>query len=83
MVAREGATVAFVEVKTRRPGPAAPLEALDRKKRRDLRLASQAWIHDHPGSGREFRFDAVSVLLPPGGPPEVEHVRNAFFGDEG
>lgn len=82
LVARDGDVVAFVEVKTRGPGPAAPLEAIGRAKRRDLRRAAEAWIHGHPGVGREFRFDAVGVRLLPGEPPEVEHVRAAFFADE-
>lgn len=82
LVARDGEVVAFVEVKTRGPGPAAPLEAIGRAKRRDLRLAAEAWIHSHPGVGREFRFDAVGVRLLPGEPPEVEHVPAAFFADE-
>lgn len=84
LVVRDGDVVAFVEVKTRRPGPAAapPLEAIGRAKRRDLRRAAEAWIHDHPGVGREFRFDAVGVRLVPGEPPEVEHVPGAFYADE-
>lgn len=82
LVARDGDVVAFVEVKTRGPGPAAPLEAIDRAKRRDLRRAAEAWIHAHPGVGREFRFDAVGVRLAPGARPEVEHVPAAFFADE-
>ena len=82
LVVREGDVVAFVEVKTRRPGPASPLEAIGRTKRRDLRLAAEAWIHAHPGVGREFRFDAVGVRLEAGAPPELEHVPGAFFADE-
>lgn len=82
LVAREGPVVAFVEVKTRSPGPQAPLEAIGRAKRRELRRAAEAWIHAHPGVGREFRFDAVSVRLPADGEPRVHHVRNAFFADE-
>lgn len=82
VVAREGEVVAFVEVKTRGGGPQAPLEAIGRAKRRDLRRAAEAWIHTHPGVGREFRFDAVSVRLRPGAEPVVRHVRNAFYADE-
>lgn len=82
LVARDGEVVAFVEVKTRGPGPAAPLEAIGPAKRRDLRRAAEAWIHDHPGVGLEFRFDAVGVRLTPGAPPEVEHVPAAFYADE-
>lgn len=82
LVARDGDVIAFVEVKTRGPGPQAPLEAIGWAKRRDLRRAAEAWIHRHPGVGREFRFDAVGVRLLPGAPPEVEHVPAAFFADD-
>ena len=74
--------VAFVEVKARAGGPQAPLEALDRTKRRRLRRAAARWIAAHPGVGREFRFDAVAVALGPDGTAEVRHVRNAFYGDD-
>ncbi len=83
LVAREGDVVAFVEVKTRTPGPQAPLEGIGPRKRRDLRRAAERWIHAHPGVGREFRFDAVAVRIRPGGEADVEHVRNAFFGEDG
>ncbi len=82
LVVREGPVVAFVEVKTRSPGPQDPLEAIDRAKRRDLRRAARAWIHAHPGVGREFRFDAVSVRLRDDGAPRIHHVRDAFYADE-
>lgn len=82
LVAREGRVIAFVEVKTRSPGPQAPLEAIGRAKRRDLRRAAEAWIHAHPGAGREFRFDAVSVRLLEDGGHRVHHVRDAFYADE-
>jgi putative endonuclease len=83
LVVREGDVIAFVEVKTRTPGPQAPLEGIGARKRRDLRRAAESWIHAHPGTGREFRFDAVAVRMRPGGGAEVEHVRDAFFGDDG
>lgn len=82
LVALDGDVVAFVEVKTRGAGPQAPLEAVDRRKRRELRRAAESWIHAHPGVGREFRFDVVGVRLRDPAPPEVEHVRGAFWGDD-
>ena len=82
LVVREGAVVAFVEVKTRGPGPQAPLEALGRTKRRDVRRAAEAWIRAHPGVGREFRFDAVAVEVDRPGAVRVEHVRDAFRGED-
>jgi putative endonuclease len=82
IVAREGSTVVFVEVKTRRLGPGGrPAHAVDRRKRRTLARTASAWISAHPGSGDAFRFDVVEVVLAAGGPPLVEHWPEAFTAD--
>jgi putative endonuclease len=82
IVALHGGTVAFVEVKTRRPGPERPIESLTPRQRRTLRRAAEAWIHAHPGIGNEFRFDLIAVEVAEGRPPRVEHLANAFYGEE-
>lgn len=71
-----------MEVKTRRPGPQAPRDALTRTQRRRIRRAAEAWIHAHPGSGREFRFDLVAIEVGAGRSPRVRHVEGAFYGEE-
>jgi len=82
IVAAEGETVVFVEVKTRRLGPGGrPAEAVDRRKRRTLARAAGAWIAAHPRTGSAFRFDVVEVTLAAGGPPLVEHWPDAFAAD--
>lgn len=79
LVARDGDTIAFIEVKTRRLGPGgAPSAAVDASKRRRLVRAAGAWIARRPGAGREFRFDIVEVTIAPGGEPLVEHWTDAF-----
>lgn len=80
-MARDGETVAFVEVKTRGTGPQAPSEALTPGQRRRLRRAGEAWIHEHPGVGREFRFDLVAVRLPEEGGARIDHLADAWHGD--
>lgn len=82
IVALDGRVVAFVEVKTRRGGPQHPLEAITRAKRREVRRAAASWIRSHPRVGVEFRFDAVAVRFEEGRQPTVEHIRNAFFGED-
>jgi putative endonuclease len=87
LVARDGATLVFVEVKTRRGTPAEPPQAgVDgRKQRRLARLAldylAREWRRD-----LSCRFDVVGVTFdaedPHGRPPRVEHLRGAF-GAEG
>ena len=82
LVVRDGDTVAFVEVKTRRPSVEPASASLTPAQRRRIRRASEAWIHAHPGVGREFRFDLVAIEANPGDPPRIRHFREAFFGDE-
>ncbi len=82
IIALEGDVVAFVEVKTRRGGPQAPLEAISRDKKQLMRRAAASWIYQHSSVGREFRFDAIGVRLQPGSEPAVDHVRHAFYGED-
>jgi putative endonuclease len=82
LVIREGGVIAFVEVKTRRPGPQPPAEAVDRRKRLRLRRAAGRWIASRPERATEYRFDVVTVLARTAGPPVVEHVRGAFTADD-
>jgi len=81
-VARRGDLVVFVEVKTRRPGPQEPQDALTAAQRRRIRRAAERWIHAHPTIGREFRFDLVAVDVRGSAKPCVRHVEAAFWGDE-
>jgi len=83
LVARDGATLVFVEVKSR--GPLAlepPQAAVDgRKQARLARLALQ-YLARRRLRGVACRFDVVAVTLDPeGGVPRVEHFPNAFAPD--
>ncbi|HLA85111.1 MAG TPA: YraN family protein [Thermoguttaceae bacterium] len=79
LVALDGRTIVFVEVKTRESdqhGHAS--EAVTPVKQRRLtRLAvtflSRHRLHDHPA-----RFDVVAITWPPGEKPRIEHFKNAF-----
>ncbi|WP_419936541.1 YraN family protein [Candidatus Palauibacter sp.] len=82
LVARTGDTVAFVEVKTRRAGVQPPSEALAPAQRRRIRHAAGAWLRRNPGVGAEFRFDVVAVELGRGGGCRIEHIPDAFYGED-
>lgn len=82
LVVRDGGTIAFVEVKTRRPGPQHPAEAIDRRKRARLRKAAARWITTHAERAREYRFDVVSVSVGPNGRGTVRHDPGAFTSDD-
>lgn len=79
LVAREGGTLVFVEVKTRRRGE--PAEAVTPEKRRRLTLAALAFLKRHRLLNRDVpcRFDVVAVVWPDGrGRPRIDHERGAF-----
>lgn len=79
LVARCGEVVAFVEVKTRGGmGYGHPLEAITRKKRREIQQVAAAWIETHGRPDDVYRFDAIAILLPAGGHPVIEHVEDAW-----
>jgi putative endonuclease len=79
LVARDGDTLVFVEVRARRSAEfGAPYETIGREKQRRVARAAEHWLVTH-GLTRAFaRFDVVSVLLPADGSPQLEIITNAF-----
>jgi putative endonuclease len=81
IVAADRTTLVFVEVKTRRAGPASPFDALDDRKRGQVRrMAAEylARVTDRP-RGRELRFDAIGVTIDARGAlVALEHLEGAF-----
>ncbi len=83
VIARDGDTVAFVEVKTRRGrlfGSAA--EAVTPAKRRKLTRAAMEYIDRNGLYGENFRFDIMEVY-PQGKCFDINHIENAFEAEEG
>ena len=80
VVARDGATLVFVEVKTRSgTGFGEPAEAVGPVKARRIRRLACSWLMEHrPSGGHELRFDVISVVRRPGCQPVVHHLRGAF-----
>jgi putative endonuclease len=79
IVARDGDTLVFCEVKTRRGlGFGHPAEAVTRIKQRRLRTLAQRWLATHDEHARDLRFDVVGVLVGSSGPAEVTHLPGAF-----
>jgi putative endonuclease len=78
LIARDGDSLVFIEVKTRR-GTAFgnPAEAVGDAKTRRLRALATQWLAASGLRSRSIRFDVVTVLLGPGG-PAVTHLRDAF-----
>jgi putative endonuclease len=62
LVALDGRTVVFVEVKTRtQEGFGSPLDAVDLRKQRQIRRAAQYYLSAHRLHDRDARFDVVGV----------------------
>lgn len=89
LVAYEGATLCFVEVKSRASDWFAPPEAnVDRRKQRQIARAARAYRRMFDLSGAAYRYDVVTVVLPPkeeraeGAPEfEIQLLRN-YWTDE-
>lgn len=86
LVARKEEILAFVEVKTRKPGAmVSPLEAVNRTKRRKLIRSAQAYLMELGETELQPRFDVAAVTVYPGEIPRftVEYWPSAFDGSEG
>lgn len=84
IVAQEGDTLVFVEVKTRDAhGMQRPYEALTAVKKERLLRAAQAWLAEHDAWNRPCRFDLVCVAAR-SGTYQTELIRNVIeFADIG
>jgi putative endonuclease len=79
IVARDGETLVFVEVKARRSCRyGTPLEAVTPFKRQRLVRMAAEYVLFKGVSNALCRFDVVSVLFGEGLRPRVDIVRNAF-----
>ena len=79
IVAREGDTIVFVEVKARRNlayGP--PQLAVTPFKQRQISRTALAWLAHHRKPNAIARFDVIAILVPEHELPQIEHIRNAF-----
>ena len=82
LIAREGDTTAFVEVKTRRTGePVRPEDNVGPAKRRHIQTAARIYADRENDPEMYYRFDIVAVVLPEHGKPQIEILRDAFDGE--
>lgn len=87
LIAVDGRTIVFIEVKTRRSDQAGhPAEAVDQPKQRRLTRLALAYLKRHDLLEYASRFDVVAVTWPNGSKhPQIEHIKHAFeaVGREG
>ena len=80
VVAVDGRTVVFVEVKTRTSDSAGkPAEAVDQLRQERMTRAALAYLKSHGLLEYSARFDVIALTWPDGArTPTVEHIRDAF-----
>jgi putative endonuclease len=89
LIAFDGDTLVFAEVKTRGLGGSSsqldpeqrPLAALRPRQRARLRRLAAAWLHEQRGrpTARTIRFDAIGVVVDGGGALyTLEHIEGAW-----
>jgi putative endonuclease len=79
VIAFEGETLVFVEVKTRASREfGAPWEFVDWAKRQNLRRAAEEFIARHDLGGYAYRFDIVAITAPGRQTEEIALFRNAW-----
>jgi putative endonuclease len=80
LVALDGETIVFVEVKTRRSDRRGdPAEAVDRRKQERVTRSALAYLKRRRLLGRRTRFDVVSIVWSDdNSPPQITHLRGAF-----
>jgi putative endonuclease len=84
VVAYDGATLCFIEVKTRASDEfAAPQANVDRRKQRQIARAARAYRRMLGLMNEPYRYDVVTVILPTEteSRPRIELLRN-FWTDE-
>jgi putative endonuclease len=83
IVARDGVTLAFCEVKTRLAGAngITPFDSLHERKRRQVRRIAREWLAERGPRGfvPRLRFDAIGVVVDRlGALVALEHLEDAF-----
>lgn len=87
LVAYDGPVLCFIEVKTRASDWYAPPEAnVDLRKQRQVARAARAYLRLFGLTKAPYRFDVVSVILPPSDEPDsrtrIELLRNFWTDDK-
>lgn len=76
LVLKDGRTLVFCEVKTRRSvSHGTPQEAVTASKFARMRRLASQWIAANDAHGFDVRLDLVAIVCPKGGSPSIEHLR--------
>lgn len=76
IVARDGQTIVFCEVKTRRSNNCGvPAEAITQTKRDNLRTAALHWLSANSGFKAHIRFDVIGITIDSSRCPTISHIK--------
>ncbi len=79
LIARDGETIVFVEVKTRSSHATGhPSEAVGYQKQKQLTRAALFWLKERNLLDHRCRFDVIAITWQDGQHPVVEHFIHAF-----
>ena len=79
IIARDGETLVFVEVKARTDeSHGRPEESVTPGKQRQIRRIAQGYLLEHPAPGVDCRFDVIAILFRDAGDYRLEHFIDAF-----
>lgn len=78
IIARDGDTIVFIEVKTRTDiSFGYPFEAVNKRKRQKLKNLALLYLK-RQGKESPVRFDVLSISCVDNGKKDIEHIKDAF-----
>ena len=78
IIARDGKTLVFVEVKTRAYDDPSPEEQVNPDKMHQLTKAARFYLSRYGTPQPPARFDVIAIVWSSSAPPVIRHIENAF-----
>lgn len=78
IIARDGKTLVFVEVKTRTEDDPSPEAQVNSAKQHQITKAAKVYLSRYGVPKPPARFDVVAIVWPPNGEPIIRHIKSAF-----
>jgi putative endonuclease len=78
IIARDGKTLVFVEVKTRSHDDPTPEDQINQPKRHQLTKAANFYLSRYGTPQPPARFDVVAIVWPSGREAQIRHTTDAF-----
>lgn len=82
IIAKRGATLAFVEVRSKNESNGkfgTPLESVNGEKQRCIVSAARHYLSLNGKECKSYRFDVAGVTVRKNGTSSVEYIKNAFY----